>query len=111
MDILLLKCSDEEKALAAAEQYKKWLEKKSKGDDEVDIEEAMVVDQELDEKMNVWRSFASFENQAEMQRAVGYSDRWFKDGERSFNVYYVCMAGGVGYECFTEGCQDRQVRQ
>ena len=42
MEILALKCTDEEAALKAAERYQKWVEKKAGGDDEADNDEAMI---------------------------------------------------------------------
>ena len=33
--------------------------------------------------------------------AADYSDEWFTGVMGAFNVYYICMAGGEGYECCT----------
>ena len=101
MHILQLKATAEEQALQAAERYKKWLAiKNGEIEDEDDEAQGMVVEQELDETMNVWRAFAKFENQREMCCAADYSDQWFAENDKAFNVYYICLAGAAGEECY-----------
>lgn len=99
MHILVLKSKDEEAAKNATEKFQAWLKKGEKGDGEADFQEGDFLEQDLDEKMNKWRSFESKDDQAAMQRAADYSDQWFTSRKGAFNVYYICRAGGFANQC------------
>ena len=57
MHILRLKLDDEEKALVAAEKFQAWMKDGTPRGIPGDLDLGDIVEEELDEKMNVWRAF------------------------------------------------------
>jgi hypothetical protein len=99
LKILAAKAMDEEVALDAAKKYQAWVQENPGSDD---AERGVMVDRQLDEAMNKWRSFHSKgEEQAAFCRAADYADEWFGNLEEKLRVYYVCKSGGTEWPCNT----------
>ena len=100
--ILALKYLDMTAAVGAAEALQEYLRTGKKPvDDEDDARNGDAL--EIDFETKVWkqRAFETCEDPAKMRIMADFSDQWFSTGKVAFNVYYICKAGGTGYECNT----------
>ena len=101
--IMALKEQDMDEAVRAARKLQKFLNGEAHLDDEVDAEEGDKLEVDFEEKFYKQRAFADHPEADKMRAIADYSDKWFdiKQARGSFNVYYVCKAGAVLWECNT----------
>jgi uncharacterized protein (DUF2147 family) len=98
-DILFLQDDDMEAALKAAATLQKWMDSGGtmhadgipEGDEE-DAEKGNQLEIDFDETPYKERAFADHATPHLMRNAADYSDRCFKEGQKEFRVYYICIA-------------------
>ena len=101
--IMALKDQDMDEAVRAARKLQAFLNGEAHLDDEVDAEEADKLEVNFEEKFYKQRAFADHPEADKMRAVADYSDKWFnvKETKGSFNVFYICTAGAVLWECNT----------
>jgi hypothetical protein len=82
-------------ASAASKKLQNWLNGKSDEDDEKDADEGDKLEIDFETKVYKTRAFEGHAEKDRMQAAADYSDRWFVSKGASFNVFYICLAGGA----------------
>ena len=100
--ILKLKSEDMDEAALAARKFQAWMRGDTKFEDyEQDAKVGDALQIEFEDAVYKERAFASKADPIAMRLAADYSDQWFSHDSGAFNVFYVCMAGGLDWECCT----------
>ena len=106
VEILELKCKDEELQAHAAKRVQRWLNGQTGSPNlEVDMREGFEACEKLDEAAHKFRAFEDKDDPDRWQRAVDYHDEWIPG---VVVVSYICR--GKGGECRTvidSKCWDR----